>query len=35
MIAKVLRGSDPGGLVRYLYSKGKADEHESPRVIAG
>lgn len=35
MIGKVLRGQDAGGLVRYLFGPGKANEHTAPRVVAG
>jgi integrase len=35
MIGKVLRGSDAGGLVRYLYGPGKANEHTDPHLVAG
>ena len=33
MIAKVTRGSDGAGLVRYLFGPGKADEHVGQRVV--
>lgn len=37
MIAKIgaNRGSDPGGLVNYLFGPGKANEHVNQRTIAG
>ncbi len=34
MIAKVTRGADGGGLVRYLMGPGRAEEHINQRVIA-
>lgn len=34
MIAKVTRGDDTGGLVRYLLGAGRANEHTDQRVIA-
>lgn len=34
MIAKVTRGDDPGGLVRYLLGGGRSNEHVDQRVIA-
>ena len=34
MIAKVTRGTDGGGLVRYLFGPGRADEHVAQRAIA-
>ena len=34
MIAKIYRGSDGAGLVRYLMGAGRADEHTAQRVIA-
>lgn len=34
MIAKVTRGTDGGGLVRYLFGPGRADEHVDQRVVA-
>lgn len=34
MIAKVTRGDDPGGLVRYLLGAGRSNEHVDQRVIA-
>ena len=33
MIAKVTRGTDGAGLVRYLFGPGKADEHTDQRVV--
>ncbi len=35
MIGKVLRGGQVGGLVRYLYGPGRANEHLNPRIVAG
>jgi hypothetical protein len=34
MIGKVTRGSDIGGLLRYLYGPGKANEHTNPHLVA-
>lgn len=34
MIAKITRGADAPGLVRYLFSEGKANEHTDQRVAA-
>lgn len=34
MIGKVIRGSDVGGLLRYLFGPGKASEHTDPHVVA-
>ena len=34
MIAKVSRGDDGAGLVRYLFGEGRSDEHADQRVIA-
>ena len=34
MIAKITRGSDGAGLVRYLMGEGRAEEHTDQRVIA-
>lgn len=34
MIAKITRGGDAPGLVRYLFSDGKANEHTEQRVVA-
>jgi hypothetical protein len=34
VIAKVLRGWRPGGLVAYLFGPGKFEQHRSPRVVA-
>ncbi|ONI81987.1 hypothetical protein ALI22I_38080 [Saccharothrix sp. ALI-22-I] len=34
MIAKVVRGYRPAGLIRYLFGPGKAEEHRNPRVVA-
>lgn len=33
MIGKVVRGSHVGGLVRYLFGPGRANEHVNPRVV--
>ena len=35
MIGKVVRGTDAGGLLRYLYGRGRANEHIDPRLVAG
>ncbi len=35
MIGKVVRGKAVGGLVRYLFGPGRANEHTEPRVVAG
>ncbi|GAB7192790.1 relaxase/mobilization nuclease domain-containing protein [Kineococcus sp. NUM-3379] len=35
MIAKVMRGEKVGGLLRYLYGPGRANEHTNPHLIAG
>lgn len=35
VIGKVLRGGQVGGLVRYLYGPGRANEHVEPRIVAG
>ncbi|XVV04056.1 relaxase/mobilization nuclease domain-containing protein [Actinosynnema sp. CA-248983] len=34
MIAKVVRGYRPAGLIRYLFGPGKAEEHRNPRIVA-
>ena len=34
MIADCGRGSNVGGLLRYLYGRGEANEHTSPRLVA-
>jgi hypothetical protein len=34
VIAKVVRGYRPGGLVAYLFGPGRAEEHRNPRVVA-
>src|SRR3954465_12584272 len=34
MIGKVTRGSDAGGLLRYLYGPGRANEHDDPHLVA-
>ena len=34
MIGKVTRGSDVGGLLRYLFGPGRANEHTDPHVVA-
>ena len=35
MIGKVVRGSDAGGLLRYLYGPGRANAHIDPHLVAG
>jgi len=35
MIGKITHGCRVGGLIRYLYGPGKANEHIDPRVVAG
>ena len=35
MIGKVLRGTNAGRLLYYLYGPGKANEHTDPHLIAG
>jgi hypothetical protein len=35
MIGKVLRGTNATGLFRYLYGRGRANEHIDPRLVAG
>ena len=35
MIGKVVRGSDIGGLLRYLYGPGRSNEHTDPHLVAG
>jgi hypothetical protein len=35
MIGKVVHGSHAGGLLRYLYGPGRANEHIDPHLIAG
>jgi hypothetical protein len=35
VIGKVLRGSNAGGLLRYLYGPGEANEHTDPHLVAG
>src|SRR5260221_11090823 len=35
VIGKVLRGTDAGRLLYYLYGPGKANEHTDPHLIAG
>ena len=35
MIGKVVRGSNVGGLLRYLYGPGQANEHTDPHLVAG
>jgi hypothetical protein len=35
VIGKVTRGTHVGGLLRYLYGPGKANEHTDPHLIAG
>lgn len=34
MIGKVIRGNDVGGLLRYLFGPGRANEHTNPHVVA-
>jgi hypothetical protein len=34
VIGKVTRGSDVGGLLRYLYGPGRANEHTNPHLVA-
>ncbi|MEU4675158.1 hypothetical protein AB0F91_46290 [Amycolatopsis sp. NPDC023774] len=33
MIAKVVRGYRPAGLIRYLFGPGQFEEHKNPRVV--
>lgn len=33
MIGKVMRGSDVGGLLRYLYGPGRSNEHVDPHLV--
>ncbi len=35
MIGKVVRGSDAGGLLRYLDGPGRANAHIDPHLVAG
>lgn len=35
MIGKVTRGSDVGGLLRYLFGPGRHNEHVDPHIVAG
>jgi hypothetical protein len=35
VIGKVSRGANAGGLLRYLYGPGKANEHTDPHLVAG
>ncbi len=35
MIGKVIRGTDAGRLLYYLYGPGKANEHVDPHLVAG
>ena len=35
MIGKVSRGGKVGGLLRYLFGPGRANEHTDPRLVAG
>jgi hypothetical protein len=35
VIGKVLRGTNAGGLLRYLYGPGRANEHTDPHMVAG
>jgi hypothetical protein len=34
VIAKVMRGTGVGGLLRYLYGRGRANEHIGPHLVA-
>lgn len=34
MIGKVVRGNDIGGLLRYLFGPGRANEHTNPHIVA-
>ena len=34
MICKALRGDRMGGLVRYLFGPGRAEEHTNQRIVA-
>ncbi|PGH49552.1 mobilization protein, partial [Streptomyces sp. Ru87] len=34
MIAKISNGKDTGGLIRYLYGPGRANEHTDPHLVA-
>ena len=35
VIGKVVRGANVGGLLRYLYGPGQANEHTDPHLVAG
>lgn len=35
MIRKIVKGKRVGGLVRYLFGPGRANEHVDPRVVGG
>ena len=35
MIGNVVRGANVGGLLRYLYGPGRANEHTDPHLVAG
>src|SRR5262252_5508411 len=35
VIGKVLRGTNAGGLLRYLYGRGRVNEHTDPHLVAG
>jgi hypothetical protein len=35
MIGKVIRGTNVGRLLCYLYGPGKANEHTDPHLVAG
>ena len=35
MIGKVTRGRDVGGLLRYLFGRGRRNEHIRPHLVAG
>ena len=34
MIPKISRGSDPAGLVKYLFGKGRHNEHANQHLVA-
>src|ERR1017187_4123261 len=35
VIGKVIRGANAGGLLRYLYGPGRANERTGPHLVAG
>jgi hypothetical protein len=35
VIGKVTRGRDVGGLLRYLFGRGRRNEHTRPHLVAG